>query len=284
MLVLDDAVSNRKLLMRIFRLKGFVCEEAYDGQDALQKYANMCAQGTPPAAILMDFEMPVLNGPSATRLLREQGCSCLIIGVTGNVMRADKDFFISCGADAVFAKPINAEIVMTLLTKIATPRAGAGGAGNKGGAGDRGEGTPKGAGRGGVGAGDGVSGGTLGAVDAQAPPPMSAHLPSLQPQRGVGVEAATHDVDTSHSSLLTSASTSVLSPSASPLLTPSASAYGFSAYAFSAYTGSSKITPSADEPDAPALLRASLTPTHTTPTPTTPIAQTHTPYPADMHP
>ncbi|KAJ1427356.1 hypothetical protein B484DRAFT_330036 [Ochromonadaceae sp. CCMP2298] len=97
----------------------------------------MCAQGTPPAAILMDYEMPVLNGPSATRLLREQGCSCLIIGVTGNVMKADKDFFISCGANDVFAKPVNTESVLKLLSKIATPRAGAGGTGNKGGAGGK---------------------------------------------------------------------------------------------------------------------------------------------------
>ncbi|KAJ1431960.1 hypothetical protein B484DRAFT_448120, partial [Ochromonadaceae sp. CCMP2298] len=128
MLVVDDAVSNRKLLMRIFRLKGFLCEEARDGQDALDKYAAMCAQGTPPSAILMDFEMPVLNGPSATRLLREQGCSCFIFGVTGNVMKDDKDFFISCGADAVFAKPLNEESVMTLITKIATQGGAGGGA------------------------------------------------------------------------------------------------------------------------------------------------------------
>ncbi|KAJ1427832.1 CheY-like superfamily [Ochromonadaceae sp. CCMP2298] len=107
MLVVDDAVSNRKLLMRIFRIKGYICEEACNGQDALQKYAHMCAQGRPPEAILMDYEMPVLNGPSATRLLREQGCSSFIIGVTGNAMQADMDFFKSCGADAVFAKVRN---------------------------------------------------------------------------------------------------------------------------------------------------------------------------------
>jgi CheY-like chemotaxis protein len=53
MLVVDDAISNRKMLMRIFRLKGFICEEACDGEDALEKYAQMCAQNTPPEAILM---------------------------------------------------------------------------------------------------------------------------------------------------------------------------------------------------------------------------------------
>jgi CheY-like chemotaxis protein len=49
----------------------------------LQKYAQMCAQNTPPEVILMDYEMPILNGPGSTRLLREQGCGCFIIGVTG---------------------------------------------------------------------------------------------------------------------------------------------------------------------------------------------------------
>ncbi|KAJ1404950.1 CheY-like superfamily [Ochromonadaceae sp. CCMP2298] len=228
MLVVDDAVSNRKLLMRIFRLKGFVCEEAYDGQDALQKYANMCAQGTPPAAILMDFEMPVLNGPSATRLLREQGCSCLIIGLTGNVMKADKDFFISCGADDVFAKPLNSEFVLKLIAKIATPRAGAG---DRGGTGTGGTGDTGTGGTEDTGTGDTGGGGTSAPTSASASlltPPSASLLPLA----------------------LTSAATST-----------SASAYGFG---FS----SSKITPSADEPDASAPLRPSLTPTHTTPTPT----------------
>ncbi|KAJ1398123.1 histidine kinase-like ATPase, partial [Ochromonadaceae sp. CCMP2298] len=119
----NDATSNRKLLVRIFKIKGFVCQEARDGQVALQKYADMCAQGTPPCAIFMDFEMPVLNGPSATRLLREQGCTAFILGVTGNVMKADMDYFKSCGADAVFAKPLTTESVEKVMARIAMPRA-----------------------------------------------------------------------------------------------------------------------------------------------------------------
>jgi len=110
MLVVDDAVCSRKLLMRVFRLEGFLCEEACDGQDALQKYAKKYA-----SAILMDYEMPVLNGPSATRQLREQGCSCFIIGVTGSTVPEDKGFFISCGADVVFTKPLKADDIMTLM-------------------------------------------------------------------------------------------------------------------------------------------------------------------------
>jgi len=120
MLVVDDAVSNRKLLMRIFRIKGFTCEEACDGQEALHKYGAMVEMGTPPEAILMDYEMPVMNGPTSTKNLREMGCSCFIIGVTGNVMQADMDFFKSCGADAVFAKPLSTESVEKLMARISS--------------------------------------------------------------------------------------------------------------------------------------------------------------------
>ncbi|KAJ1417052.1 hypothetical protein B484DRAFT_434341 [Ochromonadaceae sp. CCMP2298] len=54
--------------------------------------------------------MPRMNGPTATSHLREMGCDCFIIGVTGNVMQADKDVFKSAGADAVLAKPLRIEI------------------------------------------------------------------------------------------------------------------------------------------------------------------------------
>jgi CheY-like chemotaxis protein len=56
--------------------------------------------------VLMDFEMPVMNGPTATRALREMGCLCPIVGVTGNVLGADVDYFLAQGADAVLPKPL----------------------------------------------------------------------------------------------------------------------------------------------------------------------------------
>jgi CheY-like chemotaxis protein len=47
----------------------------------------MCSDHRPPEAVLMDYEMPVMNGPTATKQLREMGCGSYIIGVTGNVMK-----------------------------------------------------------------------------------------------------------------------------------------------------------------------------------------------------
>jgi CheY-like chemotaxis protein len=64
----------------------------------------------------MDFEMPVMNGPSATARLRELGCACLIVGVTGNVLSQDVEYFKEMGADAVLPKPLILEDFERLLT------------------------------------------------------------------------------------------------------------------------------------------------------------------------
>uniref|UniRef100_A0A7S3GNB6 histidine kinase n=1 Tax=Spumella elongata TaxID=89044 RepID=A0A7S3GNB6_9STRA len=106
-LVIDDATSNRKLLIRILKAKGYVCDEAEDGQKGLDLYVSLRRQGEIIDAILMDFEMPVMNGPTATKVLRDLGCKCFIAGVTGNVLPADIDHFKAQGADTVLAKPMN---------------------------------------------------------------------------------------------------------------------------------------------------------------------------------
>jgi CheY-like chemotaxis protein len=94
------------MLVRLLTSKNHVCEQAEDGEVAVRKYLEMVERGEPPDAILMDFEMPVMNGPSATARLRELGCACLIVGVTGNVLPRDVAFFVAQGADAVLPKPL----------------------------------------------------------------------------------------------------------------------------------------------------------------------------------
>ncbi|KAJ1422200.1 hypothetical protein B484DRAFT_433045, partial [Ochromonadaceae sp. CCMP2298] len=118
LLVVDDAISNRKLLVRILKNKGYLCSEAADGQQALDVYQQMIADGTPPCAILMDYEMPVMNGPTATKSLRAMGCGSYIVGVTGNVMQADIDVFIQHGANAVLAKPLRVETFESMMASL----------------------------------------------------------------------------------------------------------------------------------------------------------------------
>ncbi|KAJ1429452.1 histidine kinase-like ATPase [Ochromonadaceae sp. CCMP2298] len=118
LLVVDDSVSNRKLLVRILTSKGYICSEASDGQQALDVYRDMCANGNPPCAVLMDYEMPVMNGPTATKHLREMGCVSYIVGVTGNVMKEDVDVFHEHGANTVLAKPLRLEVFENMMASI----------------------------------------------------------------------------------------------------------------------------------------------------------------------
>jgi CheY-like chemotaxis protein len=117
-LVVDDAVSNRKLLVRLLKARGYVCEQAENGQHALDVYRNLCERGVPLETIVMDYEMPVMDGPTATKLLREAGCDLLIIGVTGNLLPEDVNYFKEQGADAVLGKPLDVKLFEELVVDL----------------------------------------------------------------------------------------------------------------------------------------------------------------------
>ena len=56
--------------------------------------------------ILMDFEMPVMDGPTATKAIRNLGYKNPIIGITGNVLAMDRKMFMDAGATNVLFKPL----------------------------------------------------------------------------------------------------------------------------------------------------------------------------------
>jgi two-component system, sensor histidine kinase len=112
-LIVDDALSNRKMLVRLLERSGHLCKSANNGQEAVdiikadQEESISNVNHVPIDTILMDYEMPVLNGPEATKIIRANGYSALIIGVTGNVLGEDVAYFKSMGANRVLPKPVN---------------------------------------------------------------------------------------------------------------------------------------------------------------------------------
>ena len=88
-LVVDDSRLNRKMLLKCLRADGHECSECADGREAVAavkeriNHANG-GNGKPFDAILMDYMMPNLDGPTATREIRALGYTSLIFGVTGN--------------------------------------------------------------------------------------------------------------------------------------------------------------------------------------------------------
>ena len=115
-LVAEDAVSSRKMLIRLLERAGHTCIPAGNGREAVDAVArDLKSRGNtdhiPIDTILMDFEMPLLKGPEATRKVRELGFTGTVLGVTGNVMSEDVEFFKQHGADEVLPKPISMHLL-----------------------------------------------------------------------------------------------------------------------------------------------------------------------------
>lgn len=110
-LVVDDSPTNRKLLMRLLKNRGHECDEAKDGQEAVDKVTESLQEqeGSCYDTILMDYEMPVMDGPTSCMEIRALGCDSFIVGITGNVLPEDVAHFRRCGANCVFPKPIQME-------------------------------------------------------------------------------------------------------------------------------------------------------------------------------
>ena len=124
-MVVDDSRPSRKMLCRLLNNSGYQCTQAENGQECVDMMvrdreaesnsSDQCAQ-----IIFMDFEMPIKNGPDAVKALRELGFSLPIIGVTGNVLPADKAYFMEMGANEVLSKPLHIEDLNSLVRRYTT--------------------------------------------------------------------------------------------------------------------------------------------------------------------
>ena len=113
-LVVDDAPMNRKLLTRLLMKRGHHVDMAEDGLEAYEKVVASMKEDRRYDTILMDFQMPVMDGPTATQRIRTEGCDSFIVGITGNVLQQDVEHFKACGADGVLGKPFQIEELESL--------------------------------------------------------------------------------------------------------------------------------------------------------------------------
>jgi CheY-like chemotaxis protein len=105
-LVVDDSRLSRKMLVKLLAAAKHTCEEAEDGLEAVEKVKRGERQFD---CILMDFVMPNMDGPTATKEIRALGFAAPIFGVTGNALDFDIEHFLRCGATKVFPKPFDME-------------------------------------------------------------------------------------------------------------------------------------------------------------------------------
>jgi len=112
-LYVDDNESNRALVQAMFAAMGFVCETATDGQAGVE-----AATSGDWDVILMDIQMPVMDGITATRRIRAlegPNAATPIIALTANTLPAQIQTYVEAGMDDCVAKPIN---MVELMTKV----------------------------------------------------------------------------------------------------------------------------------------------------------------------
>ncbi len=113
-LVVDDGHENRELVTLVLEEAGLQVQGAEHGQEALERVAE-----TPDlAAILMDVQMPVMDGFTATRLLREQGVEIPIVALTANAMKGYEEELKDKGFSAYMTKPVDIDRLIALLAGI----------------------------------------------------------------------------------------------------------------------------------------------------------------------
>ena len=116
-LVVDDADSNRKILIMLLTRKGIKCVGAEDGKIALD---IVTADLERFKLVLMDNLMPNMNGIDSTSQMRRAGFKYIIAGLTGNVTEQDVTEYLNEGADLVLHKPLNVEMIDKLIHFVET--------------------------------------------------------------------------------------------------------------------------------------------------------------------
>lgn len=109
-LVVDDNQINRDVAAGVLRRLGLAVVTAQNGQDAIDLIAQRSFD-----LVLMDMQMPRLDGLAATRLLRSGGCTTPIVGVTANAFASDRDACIAAGMNEHLAKPVTADRLRDVL-------------------------------------------------------------------------------------------------------------------------------------------------------------------------
>ncbi|WP_417385312.1 response regulator [Gimesia sp.] len=117
-LLAEDGPDNQKLITFILKKSGAEVTVAENGEAALHAALRAMEIGLLYDAILMDMQMPILDGYGATRQIREQGYSGPIISLTANAMEGDREKCISVGCNDHLTKPIDRRKLVSMIANI----------------------------------------------------------------------------------------------------------------------------------------------------------------------
>lgn len=134
-LLAEDGPDNQRLLRHHLEREGVRVEIVTNGVEACEAYRRAEASGAPFDVILMDMQMPEMDGYTATASLRQSGCRVPILALTAHAMPADRQRCLDAGCNDHLTKPIDRSLLVEAIRRwLAAPtdagsaRAGADGA------------------------------------------------------------------------------------------------------------------------------------------------------------
>ena len=116
-LICEDNITNSKIISKVLTKTNCQMDFAYDGKEALEKLRDNCYD-----IILMDMQMPVMNGIEVTAKINEEknNFNTPVVALTANAMDEDRDACLNAGMNAFLTKPINRELLFSTISKQLT--------------------------------------------------------------------------------------------------------------------------------------------------------------------
>ncbi len=124
-LLAEDGVDNQRLIAFLLKKAGAEVTVAENGQVAIDYVHSTEVEGDRYDLILMDMQMPVLDGYDATRKLRAEGYRGPIIALTAHAMKEDRRRCLEAGCDEYLSKPVDRErLIQMVCTHLSSPEVG----------------------------------------------------------------------------------------------------------------------------------------------------------------